>query len=75
MPVISIPLYWPLTWRTDPGQPAGRYEDWLLWRYAHRQELAAMFSAPAAPETPDSPLSQESDPVLLTQPSENHGHE
>lgn len=43
MPIVSIPLYWPLSWPRREDAPAGRYDDWLLWRYARRQEMAAMF--------------------------------
>jgi hypothetical protein len=39
-----IPLYWPLTWPRDRDDAPGRFEDWLLWRWAHRKTLAALFA-------------------------------
>ena len=51
-PIVSIPLWWPLSWPRDPGAPSGRYEDWLLWAYAHRRTLAEMFADPPAEDRP-----------------------
>jgi hypothetical protein len=36
-------VFWPLSWRTDYDQPAGRFENWLRWRVAIAPAHALLF--------------------------------